>query len=97
LGCGWRDAGEKGQQGKSHGHGEAGAHSPSAEGVQALVLLQNQAAKFKHYKDIEEPKQGRGDRPEFLIQTGIHVQHEKTDTIGDPRNKVNEEKPISAI
>jgi hypothetical protein len=61
------------------------------------VLLQNQSAKFKHYKDIEEPEQRRGDRPEFLIQTGIHVEHKKADTVGDQGNKINEEKPISAM
>jgi hypothetical protein len=61
------------------------------------VLLQNQSAKFKHYKDIEEPEQGLGDRPEFLIQTGIHVEHKKADTVGDQGNKINEEKPISAM
>jgi hypothetical protein len=61
------------------------------------VLLQNQSAKFKHYKDIEEPEQRRRDRPELLIQTGLHVEHKEADIVGDQGNQIQEEEPVWAI
>jgi len=61
------------------------------------VLFQINPQSSNTTKDIEEPEQGSGDREEFLIQTGIHVEHQKADAVGDQGNKINEEKPVSAI